>query len=178
MLGSCWDHSGVMLKSFCDNFGVMLGSCWGHVWVMLGSFLGHVAVILGSGWDHFRRFWFQSSSRSTHPNRKSSLVHLVQCLRPVPLVLVPKRFGFWFLVRFAGFLSDGQHSRPFTTIAGYEPGASLWGRNLLMIRGGFGGWQPHSTGRALANEERDAEGRLGTPMGFKRIQRSPTLRDK
>ena len=30
MLGSCWDHFGIILGSFWDQFGIMLGQFWDY----------------------------------------------------------------------------------------------------------------------------------------------------
>ena len=35
----------------------MLGSFWDHVGVVLGYFLGHSRVVLGSFWNRFGSFW-------------------------------------------------------------------------------------------------------------------------
>ena len=53
MLGSYWDHFGIMLGSSRNKFGMILGSSWDHFGITLGSFWDDVGIILGSIWDQF-----------------------------------------------------------------------------------------------------------------------------
>ena len=63
MLGSFWDHDGVVLGSLWDHVWMTLGSLWGHFGVILGSFWGHFGINLGSFWDHvgimLGSIWYQ-----------------------------------------------------------------------------------------------------------------------
>ena len=64
MLGSCLDHSGMIVGSFWKHFGIILKSFWNHfgiIWESFGiivkSFWVHVGIILGSFWNHFGTSW-------------------------------------------------------------------------------------------------------------------------
>ena len=45
MLGSFWDHFGIILGLFWNHFGIILGSCWDHFGIILGQFWNHVGII-------------------------------------------------------------------------------------------------------------------------------------
>ena len=61
MLGSFYNHFGMILGSFWDHFGIILGSFWDYFGIMFGSFSDYFRIILASFCDPFKKvletFW-------------------------------------------------------------------------------------------------------------------------
>ena len=53
MLGSFWDHFGIILGSFWDHFGIILGSFWD----LFGNILGSCWEDFGINLSNFGELW-------------------------------------------------------------------------------------------------------------------------
>ena len=50
-MGTFWNHFGIMLEPFWDDFGIFLGSFWNHFGLILEPFWADFGIILESFWD-------------------------------------------------------------------------------------------------------------------------------
>ena len=49
-MGTFWNHFGIILEPFWDDFGIILGSFWNHFGLILEPFWDDFGIILGSFW--------------------------------------------------------------------------------------------------------------------------------